>query len=60
MIGIVMANHNEFLQTLWSLLESEMNVSKECDVYSYLNDLDSDPFAEEGAIWSFNYFFFNK
>lgn len=30
------------------------------DIYSYNPDLDSDPFATDGALWSFNYFFFNK
>ncbi|CAB1340722.1 unnamed protein product [Coregonus sp. 'balchen'] len=26
----------------------------------YNPDLDSDPFGEEGSLWSFNYFFYNK
>lgn len=30
------------------------------DIYSYTPDLDSDPFATDGALWSFNYFFYNK
>ena len=29
-------------------------------VHSYNPDLISDPFGEEGSIWSFNYFFYNK
>lgn len=29
-------------------------------VVSYNPDLDSDPFGEEGSLWSFNYFFYNK
>lgn len=29
-------------------------------VGSYNPDLDSDPFGEEGSLWSFNYFFYNK
>uniref|UniRef100_A0A8I4A2S0 Repressor of RNA polymerase III transcription MAF1 homolog n=1 Tax=Callithrix jacchus TaxID=9483 RepID=A0A8I4A2S0_CALJA len=32
----------------------------ECDIYSYNPDLDSDPFGEDGSLWSFNYFFYNK
>lgn len=28
--------------------------------HSYNPDLDSDPFGEEGSLWSFNYFFYNK
>ena len=27
---------------------------------SYNPDLDSDPYCEDGSLWSFNYFFFNK
>ena len=30
------------------------------NVYSYNPDLESDPFGEEGSLWSFNYFFYNK
>lgn len=29
-------------------------------LFSYNPDLDSDPFGEEGSLWSFNYFFYNK
>lgn len=29
-------------------------------ILSYNPDLDSDPFGEEGSLWSFNYFFYNK
>lgn len=27
---------------------------------SYNPDLDSDPFTEDGSLWSFNYFYYNK
>jgi len=47
------------LVKLWTTLEEEIKVS-ECDVYSYIPDPDADPFSEEGNIWCFNYFFFNK
>eukprot|EP01117_Protostelium_nocturnum_P014886 TRINITY_DN5714_c0_g1_i1.p1 TRINITY_DN5714_c0_g1~~TRINITY_DN5714_c0_g1_i1.p1 ORF type:complete len:229 (-),score=47.28 TRINITY_DN5714_c0_g1_i1:113-799(-) len=55
-----MPNHAEFVAKLCAVLEQEMLVSKECDVYSYIPDIESDPFGEEGSVWSFNYFFFNK
>lgn len=29
-------------------------------LFSYNPDLDSDPFGEDGSLWSFNYFFYNK
>lgn len=44
---------------LWLTLNSEIDLM-ECDIYSYNPDLVSDPFGEDGSIWSFNYFFFNK
>ncbi|GFY72560.1 repressor of RNA polymerase III transcription MAF1 homolog [Trichonephila inaurata madagascariensis] len=46
-------------EQLWSALDHEICLS-ECDIYSYNPDLDSDPYGEDGCLWSFNYFFFNK
>jgi hypothetical protein len=43
---------------MWRLIDKEMSL-KECSVYSYAPTDDSFD-GEEGAIWSFNYFFFNK
>ncbi|KAJ4780427.1 Repressor of RNA polymerase III transcription [Rhynchospora pubera] len=49
-----------------SLLESmttaidEVIKIKECDIYSYNPDSDSDPVLEKGALWSFNFFFYNR
>lgn len=43
---------------LWQIIDKEMSL-KECSVYCYSPE--EDPYdGEEGAIWSFNYFFFNK
>ncbi|XP_035269094.1 MAF1 homolog, negative regulator of RNA polymerase III b isoform X1 [Anguilla anguilla] len=44
---------------LWNAIDQEINLPG-CDIYSYNPDLDSDPFGEEGSLWSFNYFFYNK
>lgn len=44
---------------LWITLNKEINLMH-TDIYSYNPDLGSDPFGEEGSLWSFNYFFFNK
>ncbi|XP_071785565.1 repressor of RNA polymerase III transcription MAF1 homolog [Asterias amurensis] len=44
---------------LWAAINDEINPN-ECEIYSYNPDLESDPFGEEGVLWSFNYFFFNK
>lgn len=43
---------------MWRLIDKEMSL-KECSIYCYSPE--EDPYdGEEGAIWSFNYFFFNK
>eukprot|EP00051_Salpingoeca_urceolata_P032489 m.15957 g.15957 ORF g.15957 m.15957 type:complete len:232 (-) comp5129_c0_seq2:99-794(-) len=44
---------------LWLALEEEISPN-ECDIYSYTPDLDSDPFMEDGTLWSFNHFLYNK
>lgn len=43
---------------MWSLIDQEMDL-KECSIFSYQPA--NDPFEDdEGAIWAFHYFFFNK
>lgn len=32
----------------------------ECEIYSYNPDSEVDPLLEKGAIWSFNFFFYNR
>jgi len=44
---------------LWVTLNKEI-VLLDCDIYSYNPDMTLDPFREDGSIWNFNYFFFNK
>lgn len=44
---------------LWQAIETAINIA-ECEIYSYNPDLSSDPFSEDGCLWSFNYFFYNK
>jgi len=44
--------------TLWSTVDEEI-VLRDCNVYSYNPDLDSDPYGDEGCLWSFNFFFYN-
>ena len=48
-----------FLDSLWRVLDEACCLA-DCDIYSYKSDLDTDPFGEEGSLWSFNFFFFNK
>uniref|UniRef100_A0A1B6GJW4 Repressor of RNA polymerase III transcription MAF1 n=1 Tax=Cuerna arida TaxID=1464854 RepID=A0A1B6GJW4_9HEMI len=44
---------------LWAAIDDEVNMS-DCEIFSYNPDLTSDPFSEDGCIWSFNYFFYNR
>jgi hypothetical protein len=53
------AHYGKVHEKLWVTLNEEINL-QECDIYSYNPDLTSDPFGEDGSLWSFNYFFFNK
>ncbi|KAL9599595.1 MAG: hypothetical protein Q9219_003751 [cf. Caloplaca sp. 3 TL-2023] len=42
----------------WRMIDKEMNL-KDCSIYAYVPE--EDPYdGDEGAIWSFNYFFFNR
>ncbi|RHZ79416.1 hypothetical protein Glove_146g67 [Diversispora epigaea] len=44
---------------LWQVIDDIIDLN-ECNVYSFNPDIDSDPNAEDGAIWSFNFFINNK
>jgi hypothetical protein len=48
-----------FLDCLWATVDEAIEL-KDCDVYSYRSGFEGDPFAEKGAVWSFNYFFYNR
>jgi len=50
--------NSTFLEELWLAMESVVRLH-ECEVYSYIPDMEEDPFSE-GNLWSFNYFFFNR
>jgi len=47
------------LAQMWNGINKEIQL-KECMIYSYNPDYASDPFSEDGSIWSFNYFLYNK
>lgn len=44
-------------QRSWQLLDSEMDMAR-CEYYGW--EPDEDPFSEDGAIWSYHYFLYNK
>lgn len=54
-------HYRELHDSLWTAIDEEI-VLKDCDIYSYNSDLadHSDPFGEDGCLWSFNYLFHNK
>ncbi|KAK8742000.1 hypothetical protein OTU49_002050, partial [Cherax quadricarinatus] len=43
---------------LWAALDTAICL-RECEIYSYNPDQTSDPYSEDGCLWSFNYFFYN-
>jgi hypothetical protein len=49
----------ELSHAFWKALDASIQL-KNCDIYSYIPDMDSDPFSENGCIWSLNYFFWNR
>lgn len=51
--------YSSIAPSLWSALSNEINPA-ECTIYSYNPDMESDPFSEEGSLWSFAFFFYNK
>ncbi|KAL8128680.1 hypothetical protein V2J09_017835 [Rumex salicifolius] len=50
---------NSLLDDLYMALDEVIDLP-ECEMYSYNPDCDADPFLEKGAIWSFNFFFYNR
>jgi hypothetical protein len=50
--------NSSFLDDLWLSIEDVVKL-RECEVYSYVPDMEDDPFSQ-GNLWSFNYFFFNR
>jgi len=53
LLGSVIDGYNVSLRTkLWTALDTELCL-KECNIYSYIPDPDSDPFADEGNMYVF-------
>ncbi|CAG9462437.1 unnamed protein product [Pedinophyceae sp. YPF-701] len=49
----------DFRSSLWSAVAEAIDLT-DCEVYSYQSDLESDPFGEDGSLWSFNFFFYTR
>nr|CAD2184285.1 unnamed protein product [Meloidogyne enterolobii] len=52
-------NYGLLRDILWRTIEDSIKID-ECCIYSYIPQYCGDPFTEDGCIWSFNFFFFNK
>jgi hypothetical protein len=50
---------SSLLDNMYKSLDEVVKLA-ECEIYSYNPDSDTDPFLEQGAIWSFNFFFYNR
>lgn len=51
--------YSRLKQQLWDAIDKEINIA-DCEFYSYNPDLVSDPCAEDGCLWFFNFFIHNK
>ncbi|XP_058769468.1 uncharacterized protein LOC131643294 [Vicia villosa] len=47
------------LDALFKALDEVVTLS-DCEIYGYLPDPEADPLPERGAIWSFNFLFYNR
>ncbi|KAK6921649.1 Repressor of RNA polymerase III transcription Maf1 [Dillenia turbinata] len=52
-------NEGSLFENLCKALDEVVKLA-ECEIYIYSPDSDADPFSERGAIWSFNFFFYNR
>jgi hypothetical protein len=59
LLTAVGARFNSLKEQLWKSIDDAITL-QDCVIYSYNPDLTSDPYGEEGCIWSFNYFFYNR
>lgn len=50
--------NGSFIENMWITIFKEINM-KDCVVFSYIPDYESDPFSTN-FLWSFNYFFFSE
>lgn len=59
LLTAVGSRFNSLKEQMWNTIDDAITL-QDCVIYSYNPDLTSDPYGEEGCIWSFNYFFYNK
>lgn len=59
MMAVARAEFMAVESELWAALDGAICL-RECEIYSYNPDQTSDPYSEDGCLWSFNYFFYNS
>ncbi|XP_037778438.1 repressor of RNA polymerase III transcription MAF1 homolog [Penaeus monodon] len=59
MMAVARMEFTPVASSLWAALDDAICL-KDCEIYSYNPDLTSDPYSEDGCLWSFNYFFYNS
>lgn len=52
-------NEEFFFEVLWKMIDVVIEVF-DCDVYFYKVVVEGDLFIDDGNLWLFNYFFYNK
>lgn len=57
--AVVTSEGVSLLDTLYKALDEVVKLT-ECEIYGYVPDSDADPLLQRGAIWSFNFFFYNR
>jgi len=51
----IVSQEPKWLEATWAAINTEIELAS-CQAYSYIPDMEGDPFSEN-SVWSFNYFF---
>nr|XP_009391648.1 PREDICTED: repressor of RNA polymerase III transcription MAF1 homolog isoform X1 [Musa acuminata subsp. malaccensis]XP_009391649.1 PREDICTED: repressor of RNA polymerase III transcription MAF1 homolog isoform X1 [Musa acuminata subsp. malaccensis]XP_009391650.1 PREDICTED: repressor of RNA polymerase III transcription MAF1 homolog isoform X1 [Musa acuminata subsp. malaccensis] len=55
----IVNGESSFMDSMTNAIDEVVKL-KDCEIYSYNPDFEGDLSLEKGAIWSFNFFFYNK
>lgn len=58
MMAVARSEFSPVASSLWAALDDAICL-RDTEIYSYNPDQTSDPYSEDGCLWSFNYFFYN-
>jgi len=51
-------DYNTMAPAIWASISKAIDLDS-CEIYSYVPDVESDPFDAEGCLWGFHYFLYN-